>query len=267
MEEQNFFEEICNDFFPVFQKLSATNKYSITLHGSRSKGTSDQNSDFDFGFFYEEPADPATRRQAYQEVNALCEKWKQKGVLVDGVYPRTYEEIDKLLDSWLSGTEATISYVWTIWGYHLLPELYNLKILVDPDGRVARWKEKLSVYPPALKKTIIEKHGFSLKYWRNDYHYQNKVARKDAVFLASLTARLAHDILQVLFALNEVYFPGDGSNLKFTKTFRFKPQNFEERIEAVFRITTAEDTFQTQYQNICSLIDDTLALVDAHAQK
>ena len=265
MTEKDYFDEICSDFFPVFRKFSATDQYSITLHGSRSKGTSDHNSDFDFGFFYEEPADLETRRLVFQEVNVLCEKWKKKGIVVDGFFPRTYEEVDKLLDSWLSGKEDTIPYVWTIWGYHLLPELYNLKILVDPYGQVARWKEKLAVFPPALKKSIIDKHSFSLKYWRDDYHYQNKVKRKDVVFLASLTARLVHDILQVLFALNECYYPGDGSNLKFTKAFSLKPQYLEERITQVFQLTDAENTFDVQYQNICSLIDDTLKLVELKA--
>ena len=83
--------------------------------------------------------------------------------------------------------------------------------------------------------------------------------------MASLTARLVHDILQVLFALNECYYPGDGSNLKFTKAFSLKPQYLEERITQVFQLTDAENTFDVQYQNICSLIDDTLKLVELKA--
>jgi len=36
-------------------------------------------------------------------------------------------------------------------------------------------------------------------YWRHDHHYASKVQRQDVVFLAGLSAKLVHDVVQVLF--------------------------------------------------------------------
>lgn len=125
---------------------------------------------------------------------------------------------------------------------------------------IANWKERLSTYPEALKDSIIKKHVTSLEYWRNDYHYKNKAQRKDAVFLASITTRLVHDMMQVIYALNEFYYPGDGMNLKYTEQFKLKPENFEARVTDIFRISDADDTYEVQYEKLTGLIDEVLEL-------
>lgn len=262
MPNTNLLDEICDDILPVVRKLSATDEYSVTMNGSHSKGTSDQNSDYDISLFCEKLADQDTMRAVYGEWNEHAAMWKERGVIIDGIFPRTYAEVEEQMDSWLAGEGTKQPYVWTVWGYHILTEIFNQQILEDPSGRAAKWKERLAVYPGALKKSILDKHCFSLKYWRADYHYSNKVKRKDVVFLAFLTARLVHDMMQVIYALNEKYYPGDGSNLKYTKDFSIKPDDFENRIVHVFQISEEEDAYRHQYDNVVSLIDDTLALTE-----
>jgi len=112
-----------------------------------------------------------------------------------------------------------------------------------------------------LKKAIVKQYSASLKYWRNDYHYLNKVNRKDVVFLASITARLVQDIVQIVYALNEFYYPGDGMNLEYTRQFKKKPRNFEERAADVFCVSETEGAYKIQYEKVIDLIDDTLALI------
>ena len=260
MNDNNLCNEVCNDFLPAFRMLAGTNLYSITLAGSHGKGIADKSSDFDFCLYYEKPAKMEDRRIAYKEIEQLIAKWKEKGVVVDGVWPRTYEEVEKQLDTWTSGNGEPESYMWTIWGYHFLTSIYNQQILEDTHGKVGQWKERLSTYPEALKDSIIKKHVNSLEYWRNDYHYRNKVQRKDVVFLASITTRLVHDMMQVIYALNKFYYPGDGMNLKYTEQFELKPVNFEERITDIFRISDAEDTYEVQYVKLTGLIDEVLEL-------
>lgn len=261
MDKNNLCNELCNDFLPAFRKLAGTEVYSITLAGSHGKGMADKNSDFDFCIYYENPAKMEDRRIAYKEIDRLMKKWKEKGVVIDGIWPRTYEEVDKQLDMWSAGKGEPDHYVWTIWGYHILTSIYNQQILEDPYGKIVQWKERLSTYPKQLKESIIKKHLSSLEYWRNDYHYLSKVHRKDVVFLASLTARLVNDIMQVLYALNEVYYPGDGMNLKYTEQFACKPESLEERVTDIFRLTDADDAYEMQYKKMGELIDDVLALV------
>ncbi len=97
---------------------------------------------------------------------------------------------------------------------------------------------------------------YSLRYWRNDYHYANKVKRSDVVFLAGLSARLVHDIMQVLFALNETYFVGDGQNLDFAEQFTIKPEHLSTRIHAILYPRPCENMFTRQRQALCDMIDE-----------
>ena len=258
--EETLYKELCNDFLPVFRKLCGTEVYSITLGGFHGKGIADEKSDFDFGIFYEKPAEREVRRLAYKEISQLVSKWKLKNVMVDGPWARTYSEVDEQLELWLTGKGKPEPYEWTIWGYNILTDIYNVQIVEDPYGRVAEWKERLATYPEALKESIIKKHASSLKYWRNDYHYLNKVRRKDAVFLASLNARLIQDMVQVIYALNEFYYPGDGMNLKYSKQFACKPERFEERVVDILHTTGSDDAYDLQYRKMKDLIDDVLML-------
>lgn len=260
MMDEKIYKELLDDFLPVFRKFSGTEKYSITLCGSHGMGIADQKSDFDFGIYYEKPAVKEVRRQAYKETQRLIKKWKLKGIVVDDVWPRTYAEVDEEVDKWLAGNGTAETFVWTIWGYNILTVIYNQQVIEDSCGKIAEWNERLSLYPKELKVSIISKHSASLIYWRNDYHYLNKVHRKDVVFLASLTTRLIHDMMQTIYAVNEVYYPGDGMNLKYTEQFELKPERFEERIADILHLTGTEDEYESQYEKLVGLIDDVLKL-------
>ena len=114
---------------------------------------------------------------------------------------------------------------------------------------------------------MIERHRESLAYWRDDYHYRNEVERRDSVFLAGLSARLVHDLLQVLFALNETYYPGDGNNLHLIERLAHKPDRFEDRIEAALDPAPSSRMYEGQRDALIELIDDTGALVRIRAEK
>ena len=96
----------------------------------------------------------------------------------------------------------------------------------------------------------------SLNYWRTDYHYANKVERRDEVFLAGISARLVHDVMQVLFAINETYYVGDGNNLHYVEAFAIQPADFTARVQAILYPPASEDALTAQYEAICALIDD-----------
>jgi hypothetical protein len=67
--------------------------------------------------------------------------------------------------------------------------------------------------------------------------------------------------MQTLFALNGVYFPGDGANLEYARKFTLLPDQFEERVLAAL-LPGSLDGLEQQYRTVCGLIDDLLALVD-----
>lgn len=255
-------QELIHEFVGII-KAWDVGKYAISISGSMGKGTWDNKSDVDFRFFYEKNL-PSTETDpgAWENYNRALNRWKDRGIIVDGIWPRTIESIDAALDRCLNQGVLFTECMWTIWGYQILPDIFHQVIIEDPYGIVTHWKRRLQPYPQSLKLAILGKHLMSLRYWREDYHYKNKVERKDIVFLAGLSSRLVHDVLQVLFALNEVYYVGDGNNLDFAGKFQYLPAGFDRRVKDILYPGNDENNYETQYAAALSLIDDTLALAD-----
>ncbi len=246
------------EFLPVFVGF-AVGRYAVTIGGAYAKGTSDADSDIDFRLFADDFA------VTYDEMrDALSEpksRWTENGIRVDDFWPRRIADVDEALERWTNGQIQTEEKVWTIWGYHLLTDIGNQMVIEDRFGIIERWRGKLQVYPPRLRQALLDKHLGSLRYWRDDYHYRNKVKRKDIVFLAGLTARIVHDLFQVLFALNEVYFPGDGLNLELAEGFAHRPADLAARIRAVLYPGPSEGVYEEQRRELMCLIDDAETLV------
>ena len=247
---------------PLIRALGA-GRHAIAIGGSRGKGMATRRSDYDFRLY----CDEIRGGMSYEETPAwiqfveVVNKWRAEGLEIAHVWMRTFGEIDAALQPWLEGQIRPVDLAWTLWGYHLLPDLYPQQIIEDPCGLLAAWKERLRVYPPQLKQALVSKHLGLLRYWRSDYHYANKVERGDAVFLASVSARPVHDIMQVLFALNETYYVGDGSNLDFACEFAVLPPQFPERVELALYPEPSEDRFARQRQTLIGLIGDVERLV------
>jgi len=264
MPRQDPYTEMMDECLPLIRAL-ADGRYAIAMGGSRGKGLSDARSDYDFRLYCDRtqggPGVWAT--QTWRQFTQAVERWRARGIEIDYCWIRTFVDIDAALAAWLEGKRQPEDLEWTVWGYHLLPDIYHQQIIEDPLGLLAQWKQLLSVYPPKLKQAILRRHLGSLRYWKVDYHYQSKVARGDVVFLAGLSARLVHDIMQVLFALNETYFVGDGNNLDFAAHFRLVPARLAERVELALCPPPAEDRFSRQRQTLVELIEDVEKLSEA----
>jgi len=258
---KQLYAEMCSELFPVFKKFFNCEKYAITLGGSHGKGLADINSDFDFRVYYETAVEKEKLPAVIVELDGLINDWKKKGMLIDSVWTRSFDEVDKQLESCLSGNCELVSYEWSVWGYSILTDIFHQQIIEDPFDIAKQWKDRLSVYPKALKSSIIKKHLWNLRFRKSDYHYKNKVKREDGVFLASLTAKLINDIIQVIYALNEFYYPGDGLNLEYTPQFKLKPENFEEKVIEILYPDKNGEIYQNQYNNMIRLIDDVLKLI------
>lgn len=236
---------------------------AVSIGGSIGKGNYDGKSDIDMRLWHERDLPGSTQApELWGRLNALLKQCADRGVIVDGVWIRKIDKIDATLRAWIAGQAAPDEMEWTVWGYHLPVDVFNQCVVDDPDGVLAEWRELLTPYPPALREMILAWSVPFLKYWRADYHYQSKVARGDAVFLASLTAKLVHHAIQVLFAINGEYYVGDGANLTFAERFEKKPADLTARVTRILYPGTADavGTFTRQSDALASLIDDVLAL-------
>jgi len=244
-------KELIENCLPMIRDLKK-GRYSITIGGSIGKGLSDSKSDVDFRLYADGFIDDMYG-EGYTEVRKHMAYWAERGLLIDGVWLRTISEIDESLNRWLAGEIIPEPLDWAIWGYHLPTDIYNQQIIEDPNGIAQGWKTRMNPYPAALKNALINKHMNSLKYWRSDYHYKNKAERGDIVFLASLTARLVHDIMQIMCAVNNIYYPGDGHNLSVAGKFSVKPDDFEKRIEYIL-YPENPNKLSSQYSAVIDMI-------------
>ena len=264
MADKQTLDTIIAEAMPIMRAFG-TGRWAVAIGGSIGKGQMDPRSDVDFRFYADElfPFSGESFTRNWAALEALMARWREKGVEIDGVWPRSVPAIDAALDEWLAGKGKTDPIVWTVWGYHLPTDIYNQLIIEDPYGIAQGWKQRMTPYPSAMRDGIVKEHAASLKYWRTDYHYASKVARNDVVFLSSLTARLVHDIMEILFAINGIYYSGDGMNLTFARKFPICPENLDERVTAILYPGRGEGVLAGQYAQLKQLIDEVLALTEA----
>jgi hypothetical protein len=247
---------------PLIRPL-AVGRYAISIGGSRGKGTADGRSDVDLRLFCDEQLPPGpAKAAAWEAVKAAIARWRERGIEIDGCWVRLIGKISAELDDWLQGKGRPTEMVWTVWGYYLPTDIYNMQVVEDPYGVIAEWQERLAVYPAALRQAVLDKHLASLRYWRGDYHYANKAPRGDVVFLAGLSARLLHDIIQVIFALNEVYYAGDGANLSFVARMKLVPERFAERVAEILYPAPGADILARQREALLELIAEVEQLAE-----
>ncbi len=252
LEEKTLIDELAG----ALAGFALPGRYAVALGGSRATHRADQFSDFDFRLYSDVVTNDIWRQSPHWPAfEAVKERWKARGWR-SSFWLRTIGDIDAQLDQCSAGNLEPAPLVWTIWGYHLMTDIASQRAILDPEGVVANWHRRLETYPPALKTAILQEHGRLLSYWKADYHYQSKVARGDAIFLASLSAKIVHSLVQVVFALNETYYPGDGLNGECLAEMELAPPQFRERITAALYPGQAPGELETQRQTLLLLISE-----------
>ena len=203
-------------------------KCAIALAGAHAKGTADADSDIDLYIFAERAkpreqretlirraADPGTTPWIDQDFDAA--PWgggmdfMYQGTPVEAV-GRTLEQLDRVVGDCLKGKFEIIPATWTSNGYYTfiyLSELSFLKPVWDPDGILAAYQKKSAVYPEPLRRAILETFMARAGTWIGNFHYESAVRRGDILFTAPIVLHTVMDMVQVVFALNRVYFTGD----------------------------------------------------------
>lgn len=256
--------EIADSLRSTLQSM-VVGRYGIAVSGSIGKGTNDHKSDFDFRLYFDEYAGEPRTKDGWEQVRKIIDMWRERGRVIDGVWAREIAEIDSKLSAWCSGDMSAPDLTWTIWGYYLPTDIANQHIIDDPSGVLAGWKAKLSTYPVALKKAVIDKYLPFIRYWRDDYHYEFKMDRKDSVFAFGLAMKITHAIVQLIFALNEHHFVGDGKNMDFIAGMEIAPVGFSEKVDDILLCTSAPGDLPMQRLKLIALITEVDRLVEHHA--
>lgn len=136
----------------------------------------------------------------------------------------------------------------------------QMRILYERSGFLSTLKKRLSAYPENLRRSVVDscKRGLC-----NEEDLVRAVCRADVLFYHVSIDQAMDRLLQLLFALNETYFPSRKRNEAFIEAFGVKPTDFYGRLMRVVELGAQKPTLQESFREFRSLREDTLRLVPA----
>ncbi|MAT44931.1 MAG: hypothetical protein CL609_21575 [Anaerolineaceae bacterium] len=169
----------------------------------------------------------------------------------------TVEETIEELNMILTG-----DYQWRLDNYFYplgrLAMWKKMTIFYDPDGVLKYFKDKLSIYPKELAYHVIKFHIEALA---DNEDLERAVYRKD-IFFYHFALELALDhFLQVLFALNNTFFPSRKRSMEYIQGFEIKPMDCENRLTQVILNGGVANTLGESYELWSNLVQDLKLLV------
>ncbi|MHB1460672.1 MAG: DUF4037 domain-containing protein [Armatimonadota bacterium] len=268
------------ELIPLFRQF-ATSEYGIAIGGAHAKGVADDESDLDIYLFsssilsnddrtrltggfspditeivtwgVEQPFEQGGSDFYYKGTKVEC--WLRSSELIDGTISECREGIIK---------QELVR--WTTTGFYnhcCLSDLQNMIPVDDRCGLLARWQHGIAEYPPDMQKAIIEKHLSGARFWPHNFHYSSAVERQDIIYTTGIVQQVVHNLIQVLFAVNKSYFPGDKKLAKALGRLDRLPYRFVDRIhELLFPGTPATvELLRQQQLTLQQLLKDVEELV------
>lgn len=227
---------------------------AVVLGGSRAKGNYSSKSDIDIGIYYsdgskldlEELNRIATELDDTHRSNLITKigewgPWINGGgwLCIDGLPTdfllRDLNKVSNVIDDCLNEI-ITIDYqpghphgfVNAIY----VAETYYCKILWSSNNSLVNLKDKITPYPVSIKTSIINKFlweaGFSIALAHKG------MLKDDIVYTTGCIYRVISCLIQVIYALNEMYIMNEKGSLDNIDTFRIIPKEFKKKIEDIF---------------------------------
>jgi hypothetical protein len=225
---------------------------AIVLGGSYASGTHHETSDIDIGLYYREakPFSIADIRCIAEGVSingkATVTGFYEWGAWVNGgAWIHTQQGKVDFLYRNLDHVQRTIAEVQQgisrhdydqqpTYGFYSVIYLAETQIcipLYDPDRLVAKLKRQVEIYPPKLKQKVIRD-----SLWASEFtllHARGFAAQGDVYNTVGCLTRVASNITQALFALNENYFIRDKQVLDTVATFPNLPSGYIQQVTRI----------------------------------
>ena len=154
---------------------------------------------------------------------------------------RSINQIDADLVACQRGEIRRDYSVWAVMGFFrhvVLADVQSMHILDDPDGILARWKGQVSTYPEPLRHAIVQRFMVEAAFWPENPHYESAIERGDVIYASAIVQQVIQGIIQVVFALNRVYFPGEKKLAEVSRTLPHTPVEFTKRIQFLSTLTS-----------------------------
>lgn len=254
-------------------------EYGIALGGAHAKGVADAASDVDLYVF-------ARQVLTNDERTRLCAELSGARAIVSWgeIEPFSQAGTDFYLgphkvECWLRNADhmaATIAdcqagvirhdlVTWTVMGFYnhcALSDLNKMIPLEDPNGLLAGWQAEVREYPPKLRAAIIAQHLRAARFWPGNFHYLSAVERCDVIYVTGIVQQVVTNLIQVVFALNRTYFPGEKKLHAALDHLAFKPAGFTGRIERLMFPRAEPDVayLRQQSRELAELVEEVAAL-------
>jgi nucleotidyltransferase-like protein len=239
---------------------------AVVLGGSYARSTHHANSDLDLGIYYSEAAPFAIeeiRRVATQfsagappVVTDFYEwgPWVNGGAWIhtavgkiDFLY-RNLEQVERTIqDAWQGVYQHHYNQQPTFGFYSViyLAETQVCVPLFDPQASLPPLKQRVSSYPPRLKRAVAADSLWGAEF---AFFFAHKFAASGDVYnTVGCLSRITGYLTQALYALNERYFMTDKGALDAISQFTLCPPEYVKRVTQVLAHpgATAEQLSQT----------------------
>ena len=267
-------EQIISELVEVLKRM-ADGPCCIALAGAHAKGCADSKSDLDFYMIIKNPAPFLKRlntiRKAADNITSVYMSksfdeapyggsidFRYQGIPIETTV-HTVERLSQRVEECLDGKFEVIPQAWTSNGYYsfiYLSELAFVKPLYDPEGILARYQEKAKRYPEKLRKSIIKHFWGRANTWLDNFHYDSAIQRSDILFTAPIVLHTVLDMIQVIFAINRVYFQGDKKLEEALARMEYCPRRLLEHLEFLLSASADGKVLQKQCDLLREIRDD-----------
>ncbi|MDA3730146.1 DUF4037 domain-containing protein [Niameybacter massiliensis] len=256
-------------------KSTVNGECILALAGAHAKGVADENSDIDIFMFIQEAKSFEERKCIIEGIaDAGTTPWISPsfeeypwGGSMDFYFQgtpiettvRTFAQMEKRIAESKKGQFEIIPATWTSNGYYTfiyLCELSFIKPIWDPQGILESYQKELKIYPKKLKQSIINCFMDRANTWLDNFHYESAIKRMDLLFTGPIVMHTVMDMIQVIFALNEVYFTGDKKLEKALKDMKYCPNELIENIELLLSAPRNSELLQKQCDILRSIRED-----------
>jgi hypothetical protein len=253
---------------------------AIVLGGSWAAGVQEPDSDIDLGLYYNQatPLDIAHIRQIAGALNddpklymtGLGEwgRWVNGGAWltiggrrIDFLY-KNLDFMSGIVEDCYRGKIERDYYQQPPHGYYsyiYCAEIRESVILHDPEGAFQALQAKITGYPQPLKKTIINIFTWDAQFTLDNAKKSAK--RGDVYVVAGCLARIASDLVQTIYALNETFFLSHKRLKREIAQFAIQPERFAEHIErALGQVGLKKEELMTTLAGMEVLLGEVIAL-------
>lgn len=271
---------IANALLPLLRQF-CQGDYGIALGGAHAKGVADAESDLDLYLFARQVLPLAERIRLCQQFSPAVTTvtgWGTDESFVQGgtdfyfhgqkveVWLRHVDHITGIIEECEAGVLRQELVTWTVMGFYnhcALSDLAHMLPIEDPAGILAGWQARVHQYPPRLRVAIIQRHLHAARFWPENFHYASAVQRGDLIYSMGIVQQVIHNLIQVLFALNQTYFPGDKKLGPALDHLAHTPAHLRGRIESLLLPGAATpEALSRQRTELQALLRDVEALVE-----